>query len=315
MALELLSPAGSPEGVRAAVKNGADAIYLGLGSGMNARRGAKNFTNEEFREAAAWCRTRGVKTYVTLNTLVYDREAEAACDLARFVSEAGADAVLVQDLGLAAVLKKALPDLPLHASTQMSIHNLDGVKRAADLGMSRAVLARELSRRDIAYICEHAPIEIEVFAHGALCFCYSGQCYFSSVIGGRSGNRGACAQPCRLTYGFGGKAKEYPLSLKDLSLASHLRELEEIGVRCIKIEGRMKRPEYAALATRVFAEALQGEREPTREEMRMLELVFSRSGFTDGYFTGTPGPDMLGIREEADPDARSEVAKLFRETR
>lgn len=314
MAIELLAPAGSPEGVRAAVMNGADAVYLGLG-GFNARRGAKNFTLSEFREAAEYCRVRGVRTYVTLNTLVYDREMADAVELARAVSAAGADAVLVQDLGLARVLREALPDLPLHASTQMTIHNIAGVRRAAALGMDRVVLSRELSAEAIRKICAESPVEIEVFAHGALCFCYSGQCYFSAMIGGRSGNRGACAQPCRLEYGFGSKSGEHPLSLKDLSFAGKLRELEEMGVRCLKIEGRMKRPEYAAIVTRVFSDALREKREPTAEEMHVLEMVFSRSGFTSGYYDAAKSADMLGVRTEAVGAEAAAVARLFERTR
>ena len=200
--LELLAPAGSPEAVRAAVCAGADAIYLGYGR-FNARRNAKNFSDDEFAQAVSYCHARGVKVYLTLNTLVSDRELPQAAEDASAASQLGADAVLVQDMGLVRALRQCAPDLPVHASTQMTIHSLDGVKAAADLGMSRVVLSRELSRQDIAYICAHSPIEIEVFVHGALCMCYSGQCFLSSVIGGRSGNRGLCAQPCRLKYGWG----------------------------------------------------------------------------------------------------------------
>ena len=184
----------------------------------------------------------------------------------------------------------------------MSLHSLGGVKAAAELGMTRAVLARELSREDIAYICEKSPIEIEVFVHGALCMCHSGQCFMSSVIGGRSGNRGMCAQPCRLPYGWGDElVNGYPLSLKDMSLAGHLRELQEMGVASAKIEGRMKRPEYVYIVTKVYADALREGREPTAEELRRLEQAFSRQGFTDGYYTGRKGPDMFGVREESKP--------------
>ena len=296
--MEILSPAGSPEALRAAVCAGADAVYLGFGQ-FNARRGAKNFTRDEFASAASYCRLRGVKVYLTLNTLCSDRELAAAVDCAVQASQLGADAVLVQDMGLVRALRQAAPDLPLHASTQMSLHTLDGVKQAADLGITRAVLARELSRRDIAYICEHSPIEIEVFVHGALCMCYSGQCFMSSVIGGRSGNRGMCAQPCRLPYGWGDMADGYPLSLKDMSLAGHLKELQEMGVASAKIEGRMKRPEYVYIVTKVYAGALREGREPTAQELSRLEQAFSRQGFTDGYFTEKRGPDMFGVREEA----------------
>ena len=199
--------------------------------------------------------------------MLTDRELPQAARIAAHASEVGADAVLVQDLGVLRVLRQVAPDLPLHASTQMTLHNLDGVRQAADLGLTRAVLSRELSRDQIAYICENAPIEIEVFAHGALCMCYSGQCFLSSVIGGRSGNRGLCAQPCRLKYGWKDRADAYPLSLKDLSLAGHLQELRKMGVACVKLEGRMKRPEYVAIVTRIYAAAIREGREPTAEEI------------------------------------------------
>ena len=200
--LELLAPAGSPEAVVAAVQNGADAVYLGLG-GFNARQGAKNFTDEEFLAAVRYCHERGCKVYVTLNTLCADREMEDLARLGAFVSDAGADAALVQDLGAARVLRSVCPDLPLHASTQMSIHNLAGAHAAAQLGMKRVVLARELSAEQIRFLTAHSPIETEVFVHGALCFCHSGQCYMSALIGRRSGNRGMCAQPCRMQYSMG----------------------------------------------------------------------------------------------------------------
>ena len=307
--LELLAPAGSPEAVTAAVQAGADAVYLGYGS-FNARRNAKNFSEEEFAAAVSYCHLRGAKVYLTLNTLVTDRELPQAAQLARRASELGADAVLVQDLGVARMLRQTVPDLPLHASTQMTLHSLDGVKAAADLGMTRVVLARELGREEIAYICRSSPIEIEVFVHGALCMCYSGQCFFSSVVGGRSGNRGLCAQPCRLKYGWDGRAREYPLSLKDLSLAGHLRELEEMGVACAKIEGRMKRPEYVAVVTAIYARAIREGRDPTAEELEQLRLAFSRQGFTDGYFTNRTGPKMFGVREKEE-----EPRELFQRAR
>lgn len=233
--LELLSPAGSPEAVIAAVQNGADAIYLGLGD-FNARRGAKNFSAEEFEKAVRYCRVRGCKVYVTMNTLVNDREMAGALDLARFASDVGASAILVQDLGLLSVLKRAVPDIPLHASTQMSIHSLDGVKAAAAMGLERAVLARELSLDQIRYISRNSPIETEIFVHGALCFSHSGQCYMSSLIGRRSGNRGMCAQPCRMEYSLGSRMEDsHPLSLKDNCLIDRMQEIEEAGVACVKI--------------------------------------------------------------------------------
>ncbi len=254
--MELLSPAGSPEAVIAAVQNGADAVYLGLGD-FNARRSAHNFTPEEFEKAVRYCHLRNCKVYVTLNTLINDREMIRAVTAARLASEKGADAVLVQDLGLAQLIRASLPDLPVHASTQMSIHNLAGVEAASQMGISRAVLARELSLEEIRFINKHANIETEVFVHGALCFCHSGQCYLSAMIGRRSGNRGMCAQPCRMQYSLGGRMDDYPLSLKDNCLADRLLALEEAGVSCIKIEGRMKRPEYTGIVTGVYAKLLK----------------------------------------------------------
>ena len=295
--LELLAPAGSMEAVAAAVQNGADAVYLGYGD-FNARRNAKNFSEEEFAAAVSYCHIRGAKVYLTLNTLLTDRELPKAAEVAAQASAIGADAVLIQDLGVLRMLRQAAPDLPVHASTQMTLHSLDGVKMAADLGLTRAVLSRELSRDQIEYICQRSPIEIEVFAHGALCMCYSGQCFLSSVIGGRSGNRGLCAQPCRLKYGWMDRADGYPLSLKDLSLAGHLRELRKMGVACVKIEGRMKRPEYVAVVTGIYARAIKEDREPTAEELEQLRAAFSRQGFTQGYYLDQQGPDMFGVREE-----------------
>ena len=303
--IELLSPAGSPEAVIAAVQNGADAIYMGLGN-FNARRGAKNFTDEEFERSMRYCRIRGCKVYVTLNTLVNDREIAQAVESARLASELGADGIIIQDLGLAYAIRQALPDIPLHASTQMSIHNLAGVEAAAEMGMTRAVLARELSLEQIKFITQHASIETEVFVHGALCFCQSGQCYMSALIGRRSGNRGMCAQPCRMQYSLGGRMDDYPMSLKDNCLVDRLRELEDAGVACLKIEGRMKRPEYTAIVTKIYSKALKEHRQPSAEEMETLEKAFSRQGFTQGYFNGDK-KDMFGRREEPDKDTE----KLF----
>ena len=295
--LELLSPAGSMESVTAAVQNGADAIYLGYGD-FNARRNAKNFTREELASAVSYCHLRGCRVHLTLNTLLTDRELPAAAELAADVSRLGVDAVIVQDLGVVRMLRQAAPDLSIHGSTQMTVHSLDGVKLCADLGMDRVVLSRELSRDAIEHICINSPIEIETFVHGAMCMCYSGQCYFSGVIGGRSGNRGLCAQPCRLKYGWNGKANEYPLSLKDMSLAGHLKQLDKMGVACLKIEGRMKRPEYVAIVTRIYAQAIREKRDPTAEEMEQLRQAFSREGFSNGYFMDQKGKAMFGTRQE-----------------
>ena len=307
--LELLAPAGSMESITAAVQNGADAVYFGYGN-FNARRNAKNFSEEEAAAAVSYCHLRGCKVNLTLNTLLTDRELAGAAEVAAHASAIGIDAVIVQDLGVMRMLRQTVPDLPIHGSTQMTVHNLDGVKKCADLGISRVVLSRELSRDQIAHICQNSPIEIEVFGHGALCMSYSGQCYFSSVIGGRSGNRGLCAQPCRLKYGWGNKADEYPLSLKDMSLAGHLKELQEMGVACLKLEGRMKRPEYVAIVTGIYSRALREGREPTAEELLQLEQAFSRQGFTQGYWLGQKGAHMFGTRQE-----EKEPRELFAQAR
>lgn len=310
--MELLLPAGSPEGLRAAVLNGADAVYFGL-KNFGARRTAKNFTVSEAREAVTFCHTRGVKAYITTNTLLFDRELPEFFALTREISAMGADAVLVQDFGVLSMLREYLPDLPLHASTQMTILNAEGARKAAELGCTRAVAARELSGDDLRKLCADSPIEIEAFIHGAHCFCYSGQCYFSACVGGRSGNRGACAQPCRLAYGYDKRDDAYPLSLKDLSLAGHLREMEKMGVKSLKIEGRLKRPEYAAITAKIYSQALRDGREPTADELAALAAVFSRDGFTDGYFAGSKdSPDMLGRRTESD---RRVTDPLFAEAR
>ena len=294
---ELLSPAGGREALAAAVQNGADAVYMGFGS-FNARRSARNFSDEEFLAAVRYCHLRGVKVYLTLNTLVTDRELPALAETARRASEYGVDAILVQDWGVYETLRVVIPDVPLHASTQMALHTLSGVEEAARLGMTRAVLARELSGEEIREIAERAPIEIETFAHGALCMCYSGMCEMSAVIGGRSGNRGACAQPCRLRYGWHGKADANPLSLKDANLAAYAGEMTEMGVACLKLEGRMKRPEYVAAVTGIYAALLREHRAPTADEQKKLALAFSRDGFTDGYYRGRRGKEMFGVRPE-----------------
>ena len=310
--LELLSPAGSPEAVVAAVQNGADAVYMGLGI-FNARRGAKNFSDEEFEKAVRYCRIRGCKVYVTMNTLVGDREMEQAAELARRVSDLGADAILVQDIGLLSVLKRIVPDIPLHASTQMSIHDLAGVEAAAEMGLTRAVLARELSFEQIKFITKHSPIETEIFVHGALCFCHSGQCYMSSLIGRRSGNRGMCAQPCRMEYTMGGRLEDsHPLSLKDNCLVDRLREIEDAGVACAKIEGRMKRPEYTGIVTSIYSKIIKERREPTADELQALADAFSRQGFTQGYFNGDK-TDMFGVRAETDKTGEKMFADVRRE--
>ena len=300
--MELLAPAGSMEALRAAVCNGADAVYLGADT-FNARINARNFSAADLQEAVVYCHVRGVKVHLTLNTLVLDREMPRAAELIRLAASCGVDAFIVQDLGMVSLCRQLAPDMPIHASTQMSIHSLEGVMEAAALGCSRVVLARELPAEEIAHICKKSPVEIEVFVHGALCMCYSGQCYLSSVIGRRSGNRGQCAQPCRLPYGYGRfESTRYPLSLKDNCLVGELDELRRMGVASIKIEGRMKRPEYVAIVTRAYRTVLNGGK-LMPSDLQELETAFSRQGFTDGYFRGQTGSDMFGRRQEGEDTA------------
>ena len=295
---ELLSPAGGYEALVAAVQSGADAVYMGFGA-FNARRSAKNFTDEEFASAVAYCHLRGVRVFLTLNTLLTDRELPLALDAARTACRLGVDSVLVQDWGLFDLLRQALPDLPLHASTQMSVFTGGGVRELYEDGCERVVIARECSKEDTASACKACPAEVEIFGHGALCMCYSGQCEFSALIGGRSGNRGTCAQPCRLPYGYGRfESTRYPLSLKDNCLAGELDELRRMGVASIKIEGRMKRPEYVAAVTEIYARLLREHRTPTKDEQKKLALAFSRDGFTEGYYRGVRGREMFGTRPE-----------------
>ncbi len=292
--MELLAPAGSFDALKAAVNAGADAVYFG-GTALNARVFGKNFTDDEVLEAACFCRKFGVKAYLTLNTLISDREKEELLPFLEKINNSHIDGVIVQDLGLARFLKRTVPDLPIHASTQMTICNLDGVKTAAEMGFSRVVLSRELPKSQIEYITGHSPVEIEAFVHGALCMCYSGQCYMSSVIGERSGNRGKCAQPCRKAYKEG-----YELSLKDLCLAEHFEDFMQTGVHSFKIEGRMKSPDYVAGVVSVYRKLIDQNRNATPEECRFLADLFSREGFTDGYYTDSVGKKMFGIRTESD---------------
>ncbi len=298
--MELLAPAGSMEALRAAVQNGADAVYLGCGA-FNARQSAKNFTPQTLQEAVKYCHVRGVQVHLTLNTLVSDKEMDAATELIRMAADAGVDAFIVQDLGIVELCKQVAPRVPIHGSTQMTVHSLAGVQLCAAMGCSRVVLSRELSREEIRYICANSPVEIEVFGHGALCMCYSGQCYLSAAIGGRSGNRGRCAQPCRLNYGFGRSEHKNPLSLKDNCLVHYLKDLQEMGVASLKLEGRMKKPEYVATVTSVYRKALD-EGNVTKNMERALLEAFNRQGFTDGYYAGNIGPQMFGIRQDTTED-------------
>ena len=300
--LELLAPAGSMDSLKAAVQNGANAVYLGVGA-FNARQSAKNFTPQTLAEAVKYCHIRGVKVHLALNTLVSDREMGELCELIRNASTAGVDAFIVQDLGVIPQCRKIAPHIPLHGSTQLTVHNLDGVKLCAAWGMTRVVLSRELSREEIRYICANSPIEIEVFAHGALCMCYSGQCYLSAMIGGRSGNRGRCAQPCRQSYGYGRWENKFPLSLKDNCLVDYLKELEEMGVASLKLEGRMKRAEYVAAVTSTYRKAIDGG-VVTPLMREQLMKAFNRDGFTDGYYLKELGPQMFGVRGDEKEDKK-----------
>ena len=298
--LELLAPAGSMEALRAAVQNGANAVYLGVGT-FNARQGAKNFTPQTLVDAVRYCHIRGVQVHLTLNTLVSDREMKDVAETIRHAAQNNIDAFIVQDLGVAQLCRQMAPHIPIHGSTQMTVHSLPGVQLCAAMGMKRVVLSRELSREEIRYICANSPIEIEIFGHGALCMCYSGQCYMSALIGGRSGNRGRCAQPCRQSYGYGHWQDKYPLSLKDNCLVHYLQELDEMGVASLKLEGRMKKPEYVATVTAVYRKAMD-EANVTKPMMEALMTAFNRQGFTDGYYTGRVDQKMFGIREDTKDD-------------
>ena len=303
--IELLAPAGNLESLLAAVHSGADAVYFGYGE-LNARRNAKNFDEQSLGEASRICKERGVKMHMTVNTMVYDREYDQVLKTLEIACRYGIDALIVQDLGVAALVREAAPEMPMHASTQLTVHNVSGAWQAKELGFSRVVLAREMSREEIAAITAQVPIETEVFVHGALCMCVSGQCYMSSVIGERSGNRGLCAQPCRLPFSSGRRGDSgYALSLKDLSLADRVQELARMGVSSFKIEGRMKRPEYVAAAVSQFRQALLG----AQADMDLMAAVFSRSGFTQGYFDGRLGLDMFGTRQKEDVLAGQKVLK------
>ncbi len=305
---ELLAPCGFPEALDAALQAGADAVYLG-GTVHNARMHAKNFDLPALSAAVSRCHHGGVKLYVTMNTLVFDREKKEALRYADALAGIGVDALIVADLGLARSIHACLPSLPLHASTQCSGHNTDAAVFLASLGFSRMVCARELSREAIADLVRHSPIPIEMFVHGAHCVCHSGQCLMSAMIGGRSGNRGACAQPCRMAYN---RADSFPLSLRDLCLAEHITDILALGVASLKVEGRMKSPDYVYGVISIYRRLLQERRNASPEEMRLLAALFSRGGFTDGYFTSQIGPAMLGIRSESDKKASAALPASLR---
>ena len=308
--IEILAPAGGMDSVVAAVRSGADAVYVGAKQ-FSARAHAANFDISELRECTAYCHIRGVKVYLALNTVIFDDEIEDALGLLKAAARADIDAVIIQDMGLVSLCREAIPGLRLHASTQMTVHTPYGAKALWELGFSRVVLSRELSLEEIREIREAVPqVELEVFVHGALCMCVSGQCYFSAMLGGRSANRGMCAQPCRLPIRFG--ENDHALSLKDNSAIEYLNELEEIGVVSAKIEGRMKRPEYVATAVSACREKRDSGMVSPKTEER-LRSVFSRSGFTDGYIAGKIGESMFGYRKRE--DVVSAEPKLLREIR
>ncbi|MEF9934194.1 DUF3656 domain-containing U32 family peptidase [Clostridium sp.] len=287
---EILAPAGDFECLRAAVLNGADAVYIG-GSEFSARKYASNFEREEITEAVRFCHCYNVRLYVTINTLLDDRECLSALEYAKFLYETGVDAVIVQDLGLLKLLKEHLPNLEIHASTQMSVHNLEGVNMLYEMGITRVVLARELTLKEIKYIKENTKAELEVFVHGALCICFSGQCLYSSMIGGRSGNRGTCAQSCRMEYSLDGGEKSHLLSPKDLSALEYIEALTDIGVDSLKIEGRMKRFEYVATVVSSYKKAIEGRLQ--KRDVQNVTQIFNRGGFTSAFFHGKQGGDMM----------------------
>ena len=311
--IEILAPVGSEEMLHAAVFSGADAVYLGF-SGFNARTGAGNFDADSLKEAVRFCHARGVKVHVALNTTVYGGELASLCDAIRAVAASGADAVICQDLAVATLIGKIAPQLPRHGSTQMSVHTLQGALELKELGFTRVVLARELSLPEVEQITRHCGIETECFVHGALCMCVSGQCYMSAFLGGRSGNRGSCAGPCRLPFEAnalpeGKPGRLHHLSLKDNSVIDKLDQLQAIGVASAKIEGRLRTPEYVAAAV---SACLAG-REGRAYDRDLLKNAFSRSGFTSGYLDGKIDGTMFGVRSEADAELTKRTLPALRE--
>ena len=299
---EILAPVGGKEQLISAVRCGADAVYLGT-QNFNARSNATNFDEASLNEAVMYCHARNVKVYVTMNTLITDTEIADVINEIKMIANSGADAVIIQDLAVAALWRNYCPEMAIHASTQMTIHNLEGALAAEKLGFKRIVLAREMSKDEIKKIADNTKAEIEIFVHGALCMSVSGTCLLSSMIGTRSGNRGKCAQPCRLNFNCNGR--EYALSLKDLSLVDNINELTEIGVDSLKIEGRMKRPEYVAAAVT----AIRCKLDNKDFDLNKLQAVFSRSGFTQGYFQNKRNLEMFGYRKKDDVTAASGVLK------
>lgn len=304
---EILAPAGSMEALIAAVRCGADACYLG-GKSFSARQNATNFNEVELKDACEFAHKSGVKIYQTLNTLFFDYQYKELLESIKLSAELGIDALIIQDLGLAKIVKQTVPDMPIHASTQMTIHTVQGAILAKELGFSRIVAARELSKQQLQELCL-LDIEVEAFVHGALCMSVSGQCYMSAMIGSRSANRGLCAQACRLPFSAISGEPRCDLSLKDMSHVKHINEMIDIGVSSLKIEGRMKRPEYVAAAVTACRAAVDG-KEP---DLETLKAVFSRSGFTDGYFTGNLGSEMFGVRQKEDVVSANDVFPQLKE--
>ncbi len=305
---EILAPAGNKDNLIAAVRSGANAVYLGVQT-FNARASADNFSFSELKEAVAYCHARNVKVNVTLNTILYDSELENFKNTVKEIALCGVDAVIVQDLGAAQIVKNVCPSLEMHASTQMAIHNLEGALFLKEQGFSRVILARELSFDAVKYITENSGIEIEVFIHGALCVCLSGQCYASAFLGGRSGNRGRCAGTCRLPFSAKGDMEDNHLSLKDLSAMQMLKELKEIGVACVKIEGRLRTPEYVSSAVTAAVKASNG----LLYEKQELQDVFSRQGFTNEFLEGDLTKDSFGKRTKEDSKKTKEILPKIRE--
>ena len=311
--IEILAPVGNEEMLRAAVFSGADAVYLGF-SGFNARTSANNFNADTLKDAVAFCHARGVAVHVALNTTVYGGELPALEQAIRAVAASGADAVICQDLAVATLIGKIAPQLPRHGSTQMSVHSLQGALKLKELGFTRVVLARELSMPEVEHITKHCGIETECFVHGALCMCVSGQCYMSVFLGGRSGNRGSCAGPCRLPFEAnalpeGKPGRLHHLSLKDNSVIDKLDKLQALGVASAKIEGRLRTPEYVAAAV---SACLAG-REGRAYDRDLLKNAFSRSGFTSGYLDGKIDGTMFGVRSEADAEQTKKTLPMLRE--
>ena len=294
--IELLAPAGNTLSLHAAVQSGADAVYVG-GPMFNARQSAQNFSIDRIKQEADYCHLYGVDLHIAVNTLMKERELGELLDYVYQLNDAGVDALIVQDLGAVELIKKACPELPIHASTQMTVTSYEGVRYLEDMGVDRVVLARELSADEISNIVQRANAEIEVFVHGAICMCYSGQCLMSSIIGGRSANRGRCAQPCRLLYTLTDNTSTnidaYALSPKDMALIDELKTLKEIGVTSLKIEGRLKRPEYVSAVTGIYRKYLDYPSKVSKEDYKELKDAFSRSGFTKGYFKAQLGADMM----------------------